>query len=456
MQALIAIAFSIFTILMPFVQGWCLKTQWTALNNARAVDFSFDGSMIAVATDGGQVRVYDAYTYAQKYSFAGSGNPNAIKFNIAGTYLVSGSSDGTMLFMNLLTGASSNINSNHSQVFGIDFTNNSLQMVSCGKDQDIKIWDSSTWPITNTINATGSITNDMRACEWTSDSKLITADSTGAVRILSSPYNLAAIFGSMVNYGGSSTIMAVAGKYTTYDFTVADGGGKKGWYSPDNTTPIYNVNKNTDTTSFARSLDYFMLGGTDKKVNFYNATTKALIQTISVSGNIMSSDFTTDGKYLVVGDDNPTVYVFAQICNMDCGSMSFMNLTTKVCELCSTYMEGCGSCYNNNTCAFCMQGYYLTTAKQCAACNTPTNMGGCAMCNSSTNCTSPFPGSYITATNLTATCSSAMPGCLICNTSAVCLECHNEYYVSLNKCVACNTIGTLPNCLKCYNNTYCT
>lgn len=457
MQTLIAFAFSICVFLVPEVRGWCLKTQFNApASNVRSVDYSFDGTMIAVATDGGAIRVYDTQTYNVKYSFTGSGNPNAIKFNSQGTYLVSGSQDGSMLFMNLLTSASNSVTSNHTQVFGVDFSNNSNVMVSCGKDQDIKIWDSSTWPITLTSNATGSISNDMKACEWTSDNKLIVADSSGAVRIISSPYNLGG--STAVNYGGSS-IMGVAGRYTTYDFTVADGGGKKGWHSPDNSNPIYNVNKNTDTTSYARSLDYFMFGGADKKVNIYNATSKNLVQVMPTVGNIMSSDFTTDGRYLVVGDDSSNVYVYTQICTYDCGSMYFINLTTKACELCSIYMEGCGSCYNNTNCAVCMQGYYLTGsagAKLCTACNTPANMGGCAICNSSTNCTSPLPGFYITGSNLTATCSSAMPGCLICNTSTVCLECHNEYYVSSNKCAACNSIGSLPNCLKCYNSTYCT
>ena len=251
----------LFTII-SYVQGWCLKTQFRVADKVRSIDYSFDGSMIGVGADGNSLRVYDAYTYNLKHTFSSSGDPLALSFNPLGTYLVSGNHDGTMTFANLLTGASNVANSNQTCVFSIDFSNNSNQMVSCGKDQDIKIWDSSNWPITLSANATGSISNDMRGCVWTADNKIITADSAGVVRILNSPYSLASLFGTARTYGGGANISHISNRYTTYDYTVADGSGsKKGWHSNDTATPVYSVSQSVFATSYAYSLDYFMFGG---------------------------------------------------------------------------------------------------------------------------------------------------------------------------------------------------
>ena len=146
-----------------------------------------------------------------------------------------------------------------------------------------------------------------------------------------------------------------------------------------------------------------MFGGGEKKVVLFNATNKnnTMVQSMTVTGNILSSDFTNDGKYLVAGCDDKLAVIYTQYC-MQCDTGYFFNSTTKLCDVCSAYLEGCGACFSSAVCAICVQGYYQTSAKICAICNTA--MIGCAVCNSSTYCTTPLPGYYVTTGNGPATC----------------------------------------------------
>ena len=114
--------------------------------------------------------------------------------------------------------------------------------------------------------------------------------------MLSSPYANANL-GTGVNYG-SGPIGALAHRYTTYDYVAGEDNTKKGWASFDNSNVIYNVpSKKVDTAAYSRILDYFILGGSQQVVQFYNATNKnnTIVQSVSLAWNIMSSDFTDNG-----------------------------------------------------------------------------------------------------------------------------------------------------------------
>lgn len=162
-----------------------------------------------------------------------------------------------------------------------------------------------------------------------------------------------------------------------------------------------------------------MLGGNDKAVLIFNATNKnnSLVQSMAVTGNILSSDFSDDGRYLAVGCDNNLVVIYRQFC-IQCDASYYYNATSNSCENCFTTLEGCGTCDSSTICATCSHGFYLNATKKCELCNTP--MLGCTACTNSTYCTVPLPGYYLAA-NKPFTCESAMPGCLICNSSTVCL-----------------------------------
>jgi hypothetical protein len=114
--------------------------------------------------------------------------------------------------------------------------------------------------------------------------------------MLSSPYANGNL-GTAVNYG-SGPISALAHRYTTYDYVAGEDNTKKGFASFDNSNAIYNVaSKKVDTAAYSRTLDYFIFGGNQQIVHFYNATNKnnTIVQSVSLACNIMSSDFTDNG-----------------------------------------------------------------------------------------------------------------------------------------------------------------
>lgn len=267
------------------------------------------------------------------------------------------------------------------------------------------MWNTATWTaITPLFGSQGG--TDFKACEFTSTNNIIVGDSTGAVRVFSSPYALANIVGSAVSYG--APITSVSNRYTTVDYIASENTNKKGWASFDNVNAVYITTpaKTIETTSYARTLDYFMYGGAEKKVVIYNATNKnnSLAQSFSVSGNILSSDFTNNGQYLAVGADDNIVSIYSLSCTIQCDVAYFYNASTKLCDLCSSTIEGCGQCYTNTTCGICYQGYFLTAAKICQTCTSAAaNMMGCALCTNSSYCTSPLPGYYLSS-NLPLTC----------------------------------------------------
>lgn len=75
-----------------------------------------------------------------------------------------------------------------------------------------------------------------------------------------------------------------------------------------------------------------MIGGNNKEIMIYNATTKnnTLVQSIAISGNILSSDFSDDGKFLVVGADDDKWHLYSFFC-AQCDASYFYNNTSKAC-----------------------------------------------------------------------------------------------------------------------------
>lgn len=108
--------------------------------------------------------------------------------------------------------------------------------------------------------------------------------------------------------------------YGSESYIVGESKNQKLYDSPNNTTAIYSpAPSKLYATAYSRALDYFMTGGNEKKVVFFNATSKAntMVQSITVLGDILSADFTNDGKYLIVGCADSSAYIFQQFC-MSC------------------------------------------------------------------------------------------------------------------------------------------
>jgi hypothetical protein len=88
-------------------------------------------------------------------------------------------------------------------------------------------------------------------------------------------------------------------------------------------------------------LDYFVFGGTDNKLTFFNGATNSGTPPLvyNYSSKVQGSDFSHDGFYLAVAVGNITgnVYVYTQLCN-DCGISRFYEATTKTCQPCIAYL----------------------------------------------------------------------------------------------------------------------
>jgi WD40 repeat protein len=166
------------------------------------------------------------------------------------------------------------------------------------------------------------------------------------------------------------------------------------------------------------------MGGAGKKLQFFNATNNnnsALFQYV-LSSNVVGTDFSNDGKYLVVSTNDGTIYIYSQICNY-CDSSSFYNSTSKICQRCAdpTFpnLAGCAACYNSTTCYQCFQGYYLNTSGVCQTCF--SSKDGCSVCLNATYCEVAMPGYFLnTTSHAPTTCISVIPGCQICDNATKC------------------------------------
>lgn len=304
------------TLLIHFVSAWCLKATLSENDEVRAVDYSPDGSMVALACKNKTIRIYDSLSLTFKYSFTTAGVPTCLRFNGANTQIAAGGINNELKIYNLLTGASTVINSGQSEIFGVDFNSDSSKLVSCGKDNELKVWNAATWSTTplNTWTSGGG-SYEYLSCEFTSTDVIIVGENTGYVRLISSPYANANI-GTSLLYGGNQ-LSSVSNIYGSLNYIVTENNNKRLYDSPSNTTVVYSAGSKTLlTTAYAKTLDYFITGGNDKKVLFFNATGRnnTLIQSIAVYGDVVSSDFSNDGKYVIVGCTDNQGYIFQQFC----------------------------------------------------------------------------------------------------------------------------------------------
>lgn len=132
--------------------------------------------------------------------------------------------------------------------------------------------------------------------------------------------------------------------------------------------------------------------------------------------------------------------------------------SAKSCISCSDNDAGilqCESCWNENYCKKCQNGYMLDTNFQCQLCNNERN---CLTCDGYT-CTSCFSGYYLTSENSCTECSEM--NCLSCPYNvdlkqSQCSICQNGYYLHPIhfSCISCKKNNRGLNCAICeYNIT---
>lgn len=272
--------------------------------------------MVALGCKNKTIRIYDSLSLIFKYSFTVPAEPSSLKFNGANTLIVAASIHSDLKIYTLATGAITTLSTGQSEVNGVDFNSDSSRLVSCGKDHELKIWNTATWsstPLNTWTNGGGAY--EFLSCEFTSTGSILVGENTGYVRLYNSPYSNTNNVSNAL-FGGNQ-LSAVSNIYGSLNYIVAENNNKRLYDSPLNTTIIYSAGSKTLlTTAYARTLDYFVTGGNEKKVFFFNATGRnnSLIQSVAVYGEVVSSDFSNDGQYVIFGCTDNTGYIFQQFC----------------------------------------------------------------------------------------------------------------------------------------------
>lgn len=176
--------------------------------------------------------------------------------------------------------------------------------------------------------------------------------------------------------------------------------------------------------------------------------------TESAPNHLTASDFSPDGEYLIVGNDQGMMFVYKRMCG-GCPSGTYVNGTE--CRACNVDLPGCYLCKNSTHCLGCSNGYWLdtssTTTNPCKPCF--TSMAGCSQCSSNSVCISCVQGYFLNSgTQKCLPCWDSMKGCLMCNSSVYCYQCDFRYYLNAtsNKCVSCSNIS---KCLSCNTSSFC-
>lgn len=144
----------IFITILKITQQWCLKNTIIESQTVYSVDYSPDGTMIAVAADRNSIKVYDTQTLAVKFSFSPTGNNavKVVKFNNRNTILAIGMTNGTLFIMDLTTPNGATVQQGTSLITGmnsIDFNSNSNLMLITGENPDLLTFNTANWNPSN-------------------------------------------------------------------------------------------------------------------------------------------------------------------------------------------------------------------------------------------------------------------------------------------------------------------
>ncbi|HWP31477.1 MAG TPA: hypothetical protein VNK96_07130 [Fimbriimonadales bacterium] len=132
------------------VKVWNINTggqiaEWLPGNYPYDMDFSPQGTLLAVATNGGITIMNPSNGVVIRYITGHAKKVNEIEFTPDGNFIVSASDDGTCKLWDVNTGAVIRTFTGHSgAVYSMDLSPNGKKLISCGADNTVRIWDVST------------------------------------------------------------------------------------------------------------------------------------------------------------------------------------------------------------------------------------------------------------------------------------------------------------------------
>lgn len=150
------------------------------------VDWSADGSLLALGWTGGGAVVADSGTGAVKAELKGhNGAVHGVAFSPDGKTVATGCQDGKLRLFSSVTGELIRTFSGHTEaVFGIDFLPDGTRLASASADQTARVWD----PATGDLLLTLPFAAPVRRVRFSPDgTKLAVLPADGTIRVLDGP-----------------------------------------------------------------------------------------------------------------------------------------------------------------------------------------------------------------------------------------------------------------------------
>jgi WD40 repeat protein len=145
-------------LIIYYSNCWCLKKVFKVNSNVSAIDYSPDGTMIAVGGDDSIVRIFDS-TYYNSISTYSNGQPiYSLKFSPNNLMLAIGYSNGAKVLnvpglqLNATIGVST-------IVYSVDFSINSTYLSTCGTSSNqLLVFETVGWSqVGNSQNTQGNM-----------------------------------------------------------------------------------------------------------------------------------------------------------------------------------------------------------------------------------------------------------------------------------------------------------
>lgn len=126
-------------------------------------------------------------------------------------------------------------------------------------------------------------------------------------------------------------------------------------------------------------------------------------------------------------------FLLSTTCYGTCPDTYFGNITSSICQACST---NCKSCTNSTVCTVCADTYLLQALACVSSCST---------------------GYFADTVGGVAACSTCRTNCTSCTALSTCTACKQQFYLSSGNCLSCSVACngcTGPNQNQCTNCFY--
>ena len=305
----------------------------TSLESFRSVAFSPDGTMFALGTYDGKIKLWDTAAGTTTATFEGHRSTvYSVAFSPDGTKLVSGSYDLTVMLWDVATGTHATLEGHKDVVQSVAFSPDGTTLASGSDDHTVRLWDA----VTGTHIATlEGHTDWVFSVAFSPDGKILASGaSDGTVRLwdVATRTNSATFEGhtgwvrSVAFSPDGTTLASVAtgGKVRLWEVATGSAStlaeGHMGWvnvvaFSPDGTT-LASVYDNI------------------RKVELWDVATGANSATFEGhTGKITAVGFSPDGTILASGSSDGTVRLWDAATGSDIASLETHGFRNWVSDL---------------------------------------------------------------------------------------------------------------------------